>query len=118
MPGFTAVARNRMLEAQRAVIDEISLHTADSATGANEVSGGGYARIAVTSADFDASSGGEFLLNNDLTFAGPAAGACGFFGHWVGGVFQGMGANTGDTTFNAAGAYILKTGTSLGISGV
>lgn len=114
--GFTDAAKNGMLDGNpvRQRVTDASLHTADpGVTGANEVTGGGYARVAVGLVDLDAAATGSVALNNDKAFVGPASGACGFCGFWDGTTFLGGGANTGDTTFNAAGAYNLKTGTTL-----
>jgi hypothetical protein len=117
MPGWTASAANSGAEAVRTRISHVSLHTADSATGANEVSGGGYARVARTSSGFTAAAGGTISPTADVTFAGPASGACTHFGLWDGSTFLGMGAiTTGDTAFNAEGVFLLQAGTVAGFA--
>ena len=59
----------------------ISLHTADpGTTGASEVSGGAYARVAVT---WTASSGGSAASNSGaLTINVPASTTATYFGIW------------------------------------
>ena len=118
---YTTDAKNKMLTALRADIDAISIHTADpGTTGTNEVTGGGYARVAVTTADWGAASAttaGEVQLNNDKAFDGPAAANALFYGLWDDTVFLGGGAITGDTVFNAEGDFILKTGTKFHLNG-
>lgn len=79
-----------------------SAHSAYSATGANELTGGSpaYARIAVTWA---ASAGGTKALNGTLpTFNVPAGSSVGWLGFWdslTGGNFQGMFPNGGASPF-------------------
>lgn len=83
-----------------------SLHTADpGSTGTNEVTGGGYARQAVS---FTVDGDGDLTITGTLAFSGPANGAAQFVGLWSaasGGTFRGGFALTGDQTFNAAGQY-------------
>lgn len=124
--GYTDAMKHMMLA--RAVgkttpntpVTALSLHTADPTTvGDNEVSGGGYARITVSDTDFDApgaTTGGEVELNNDKQFAGPASQSVSHFGCWNSTTFLGGGALSGDLAFNAAGEYVLKTGTSLDLN--
>ena len=120
---YTTAAKNSMLSSlvgktAPVVIDALSLHATDpGSTGTGEVAGGGYARVAVTEADFNSATNGEITTDNDKTFSGPANQAVGFYGAWDSGVFVGGGALTGDATFNAAGQYILKTGTKLDLNG-
>jgi hypothetical protein len=118
MPGITIAGANGMLDGSplRQRVSHISLHTADNATGANEVTGGGYARVAVTSTDFAAASNAAITLAADQPFVGPANDAHGFFGIWDSGTFLGMGPITGDTAFNAEGDFILQAATSITVT--
>lgn len=116
--GYTDNAKNSMLESLVSRATHLSLHTAEpSDSGSNEVEGSGYARVAVTASDFATAANGSTQLNNDKNFSGPAAGACTYFGVWDGTNFLGSGLNAGDTQFNAEGAVILKTGTSMNLNG-
>ncbi len=85
---FTDATANAMLDA--IVIDRLSLHTAFSATGANEVTGGtpAYARQPCT---FAAATGRTRTLSADVTFDIPAT-TVAFVGFWTnaGSVFRGM----------------------------
>lgn len=79
-----------------------SLHTAYSATGANEVTGGSpvYARQAVT---WSAAAGGSMNLASTYTFNVPASTTIEYIGFWTassGGTFLGMFPNAAGT-----GAY-------------
>lgn len=87
------------------IIDDCSLHTADpSTTGANEVTGGGYARQAVT---FNVDGDGDLTLSAAELFSGPAGGDCKFIGLWDpdGTTFRGGYALTGDQVFSSGGQY-------------
>ena len=98
-------------------VTALSLHSADpSTTGANEISGGGYARITVTDTDFDAPASGEVLLNNDKLFSGTASQVVSHFGAWNGTTFLAGGAITGDGAFNSSGEYTLQTGTKFDLN--
>jgi hypothetical protein len=114
MPGFSNAAKNGMLDGAplRQRISHMSLHTADSATGANEVTGNGYARVATTSTHINAAATGEVVLNADRTFAGPANSSAAWVGIWDSTTFLGMAQTVGDTTFNAAGQFIVKATTT------
>lgn len=126
---FASAAKHRMLDhlvgntASGATIDRISLHTGDpGTTGANEVTGGSYAKVTIDATDFDAAgatTAGEIELNADQTFAGPASGTASHIGFWAssGTAFYAGGAiTTGDTAFNAAGEFIVKAGTTLDLN--
>jgi hypothetical protein len=100
------------------VITHLSLHSADpGAGGANEVSGGGYARIPVNAADWDieaAIEGAE--LNNDKQFVTPALQPIHSVGMWTalsGGTYLGGDTATGDTAANGSGEFIVKAGSIL-----
>lgn len=119
---FTNSGKHSMLnaitgKAAAVAITHASLHSADPGlTGANEIASGGYARVAMAAADWAAAAAGEIATAVDKTFAGPASGACTHFGTWNATTFLGGGTLTGDQAFNAAGAYVLKTGTKLTIT--
>ncbi len=99
MPIFTAATRNLMLDAldegATGGIDNLSLHTAYSATGTNEATGGSpaYARKSVTWA---AASSGSKAQSGTATFDVPA-GTYGWIGFWnsAGPTFRGMVPNGG-----------------------
>lgn len=87
---FTAAAKNAMLDAEGTT--HLSLHSAWSATGANEISGGSpaYARKAAT---FSAASGGSKALSAPLTFDVPAGATVAWVGRrtdLTAGTFLGM----------------------------
>jgi len=77
-----------------------SLHTAYSSSGANEVTGGGYARQAAT---WSAASGGSKSLASVLpSFSVPSSTTVEFVGFWdasTSGNFQGMFPNGGASPF-------------------
>lgn len=120
--GFSDFSKNYMLEQLRQNrITHISLHTADpGTTGANEVTGGEYARIAVVAADFDSANGGAVQLNNDKLFSGPAGTSVPFCGFWNDTDFVAGGAaadSEGATeSFNSDGLIRLKTGTEINLN--
>lgn len=117
MPGFNNSGKAIMLGALRAEITHISIHTDNpSTTGTQEVSGGGYARWAVDTGDFNTVSGGAFTTNKDHEFSGPANEDATHVGIWDGSTFLGGGAITGDNLFNAEGKFILQSGTSFNLN--
>ncbi len=117
MAGYTTEGKAVMLGALRTAIDEVSLHTADPGTdGSNEVSGGGYARADGTYITFNAVSGGEFTLADDVDFSGTAGTSATYFGIWQSDTFLGSGAITGDTTFNSEGEFTLQAETSINLN--
>lgn len=86
---FTDDAKNAAIDALDALMTHMSLHSAYSATGANELSGGSYARQATA---HDASASGEAVLTATEAFSVPAA-TVAFIGYWSassGGTFYGM----------------------------
>ncbi len=101
---FTATAENQGLDALANVapgtnlIAYASLHSAYSATGGNELSGGSpaYARVALS---WSAASGGsKSLSSTPAAINVPASSTVAFVGLWSaspGGTFGGMGANGG-----------------------
>jgi len=81
MPDLPAGSANTAVNAVTATISYLSLHTADpGTTGANEVSGGSYARQAIT---FGAASGGTGASTNAQTFSNmPAEAGNLYIGTW------------------------------------
>lgn len=104
---FTTTADNQMLDALNggtptSIIAFASLHSAYSATGTNELTGGSpaYARVAVTWAA--ASGGSKASSSLASAFNVPATNTVAFVGLWsasTAGTFAGMGANGGATQF-------------------
>ena len=109
---FSDVAKNIMLDA--ITVNLISLHDGDpgSAGANNEVSGGGYARVAAT---FNAASAGQRVLNADVDFDGPASDPVTWMGVWnsSGSVFMGRTPLTGDAAFNSLGEFTIVATTTL-----
>lgn len=107
---FSTTAKNSMLDALTA--DRIRLHSGDpGAAGTANALGAG-----LSSATFNAASGGERALNADVTVTGLSAlQSVTWFSVWqnAGTVFHGSGQITsGDVAANAAGEYTLKGTTS------
>lgn len=89
---FTDDLKNVAVDAMDTAMAHMSLHTDYSASGANEVSGGSYARQATAR---DASSGGEATLTATESFSVPAT-TVRWVGWWSassGGTFYGMAPN-------------------------
>lgn len=92
---------NAMLDSAAAELDQVSLHTAWSTTGANEVTGGSYARQAITWA---AAASGALNSSNAPSFSVPSGNTIRFVGFWETAAspdtFEGMVPNqqTGDLT--------------------
>lgn len=116
---FTGTAEAQMLDAlaggaPTSIIGFASLHTAYSATGANELSGGSpaYARKAIT---WSAASGGSKASSSSPVFDVPPGTTVAFVGLWsasTSGTFAGMGANGGATQYAftaAASTDVLTT---------
>src|SRR5262245_36525737 len=87
----TTALKNTMLDNWG--VTQVSLHTAFSSSGANEVAGGSpaYARV---NASFSAASGGSKALSNQPQFNVPAT-TVRWIGKWIGATFAGMVANGG-----------------------
>lgn len=101
--GLTVVERNAMLDAR--TFNGLSLHTADpGTTGANEVSGGTYARA--TGLIFGAANNGRRTCTTQPTFAVPAGTTVAFIGLWDGSTFKGS-YNATDEVFASAGTYTI-----------
>jgi hypothetical protein len=96
------------------LIDNMSLHNGDpGATGANEISGGGYARVAPT---YSVDGDGDLTLDAPVAFVGTASQAVTHAGLWGGGTFRGGFALSGDAAFSTGGEYNVTTGTLTGTS--
>ena len=107
---LTVTTRNAMLDSL--TITHASLHTADPGTdGSNEVTGGTYARQAVTMA---AASGGTRSASNQPVFNVPAATTVAWVGLWNNSVFLGS-ADPVDESFTNAGTYTV-TSLTIGVS--
>lgn len=113
----TASTAGRNAAATGVATTHLSLHTANPGdSGANEVTGGGYARKAVT---FGAAAGGVRTATGSpvAAFDGPASQAVTHFGHWTaatGGTFLGavaLASGSDDLAFNAAGKYNVTAAT-------
>ena len=116
---FTNDGKAIMLNAMRNATTEISLHTADpGTTGASEYAGTGYSRVAAIDTDWDAPAAGVVELNNDKAYTGVALDPVTHFGVWAGATFVASATISGDTTFNAAGEFTLKAGSSFDLNGV
>lgn len=90
----------------------VSLHTADpGTTGASEVAGGTYARVAVT---WGAASGGQVANSNALTINLPAATTAAYFGVWsassAGTYYIGGALSPSVTTGGSAGVVSIAIG--------
>ena len=81
----------------------MSLHSAYSASGSNELTGGSYARIAITWSSASGSS--KALSGTPYTFNTPASSTAAFIGFWdasSSGNFSGMFPNGGATVYTFA----------------
>jgi len=76
---FVDAGLNAMLDALSALLDEVSLHTAFSLTGANEVTGGSYARQAIT---WNAAATGALNSSNAPSFSVPSGNTIRFVGYY------------------------------------
>lgn len=82
----------------------VSLHTADpGTTGASEVTGGSYARVATTWAV----ASGSARQGSQVTLNVPAGTTITHFGIWSGSTFLCGGPLSAPETFAAAGTYLL-----------
>ncbi len=103
-------ALNAAVDGVAAIASHASVHTADpGGTGTSEVSGGGYARQAVT---WTAASAGSRSATATLSFTAAASTGATHTGLWSalsGGTWYGGQALTGDQTFNVAGDYDITT---------
>lgn len=95
----------------------MSLHNGDpGSTGANEVTGGGYARQGCA---FTVDADGDLTLTGTESFTTPASQPVTHIGFWSavsGGTFRGAFTRTGDVAANPAGQYNVTGGTIIGTS--
>lgn len=84
----------------------VSLHTADpGTTGASEVTGGSYARVAVS---WNAASGGSVTNSGSLSINLPASTTAAYFGIW-------SASSAGTYYIGGALSPSVTTGTSAGV---
>jgi hypothetical protein len=106
---LTPGTRDTMLDQLSTLVTHASLHTADpGSTGTSEVTGGSYARVAVTWA---ASSGGTKNITAAVTFQVPAGTTITHFGMWSassGGTFRGGGALDAPQSYPTGGTFDLS----------
>lgn len=97
------------------LIDNMSLHNGDPGpTGAaNEISGGGYARVAP---NYSVDADGDLTLAASVAFVGTAAQPVTHVGLWGSGTFRGGYALSGDAAFSSGGEYNVIVGTLTGTS--
>ena len=108
MADFEDVAANRMLNAQAAVITAASVHVDNpGSTGANEASGGGYARVTPTFA----AAAGRAVSVSGLVFTLGAGVRVSYIGLWAGSVWQGKLNVVGGFLTPAAGSYTISAAT-------
>ena len=119
MTNVPAATRGLLVDELLSTVTHVSLHSADpSTTGANELSGGSYARAAATWA----AAGADDTAENDALITFPTASgawsAATHFGLWTassGGTFRGGAAldtartaASGDTIRFAIGALVVQ----------
>lgn len=107
MAGYNNTSKDVALDAIGAAATFISLHSADpGTTGANEISGGTYARVATTWGSAAASS----KAGSQVTINVPAATTVTYWGVWTAGTagtyYEG-GALPASETYGGAGTYLL-----------
>ena len=107
---FSATGEDKALDGSGGVAGAgtwISLHTASpSTTGANEVTGGSYARVQTTWAG----SGAGADVGSQVTINVPASTTIAYFGIWSassGGTYMGGGALPNSESYTGAGTYLL-----------
>lgn len=85
---------NAMLDTEFAAGDKVSAHTAYSATGTNEITGGSYARQTIT---WSAAASRSKASSGNMDIPIPASNTVAWLGIWnsAGTVFRGMFANGG-----------------------
>lgn len=117
---FVDASRNSMLDSYAAAYTWLSLHSAYSASGANELTGGSpaYARQQAT---WVAASGGALAITGTETFDVPAAGSVAYIGVWSAssaGTFAGMFAagSSNPSVFTAANTGDLFTSDAHGLT--
>ena len=76
---FVDTGLNAMLDALAALLDDVSLHTAFSLTGANEVTGGSYARQSIT---WNAAASAALNSSNAPSLSVPSGNTIRFVGYY------------------------------------
>ena len=106
MARLSTGAANTMLSALAAVATSFSLHDGDpGTTGANELSGGDYAR---QTGSWGSPSSGSMTIAAGETFDVPEDTTVRYWGAWSsGGTFQIGGELDDEESYTAAGQYIL-----------
>lgn len=100
-------ALNAAANAIAGMITATSLHSADpSTTGANEISGGTYARKTPT---YGAASGSVADVSASLVFDVPAGKTVSHYGLWAGATFIGGAALSASETYGGNGTYTLTS---------
>jgi hypothetical protein len=112
MAGIVAAGANLMLSGLSGSAVFVSLHTADSSTGASEVTGGSpaYARKAIT---WTAPSASAMSNSAQIVFDVPTGTTIRFLGYWsaaTGGTFYGNRALDANQTYTSQGTYTLAIG--------
>lgn len=103
---LSTTGKNDMLDELRTHVTHVSIHTADPGnTGTSEVTGGTYARVAVT---WGTPANGTLSLSSVPVFQIPAGSTITHFGLWTsasGGQFFGGFALDSSQTYGTAGTY-------------
>lgn len=105
---FTPVTtfKNLMLNAGTAAITSLSLHSGSpGTTGANEISGSGYAK---QTPSWSAAANSTAALSTGVSFSVPAS-TIAYVGAWAGATFRGYWTVTPET-FGAPGTYSINSG--------
>ena len=91
---LTDARKNAMLDGECATNDKMSLHSAYSASGANELASGGYARQTIT---WGAAANGSKSSSGNIDFTVANGDVVAWIGHWdsSGAIFRGMTPNGG-----------------------
>lgn len=100
---LTPTELNNVVDTEKARLVKISIHTGDpGTTGADEVSGGSYARGTLT---FASGAAGGSASANQVTINVPAGGPYTHFGVWdsAGTTFEGGNPLSSSETFGADG---------------
>jgi hypothetical protein len=107
MAGFTNTSKDVALNAIGAAATYISLHSADpGTTGANEIAGGLYVRVATTWGGAAASS----MAGSQVTIQVPASTTVAYWGVWTtstAGTYYEGGILPASETYTGAGIYQL-----------
>jgi hypothetical protein len=111
MARVSTTLANTMLTAAQTPCAYLSIHSADpGTTGASELSGGSYARVAVSWA---AAASGSMANSNTLTINIPTSTTAAYFGLYsasTAGTYEVGGALSASQTFNTAGTYSIAIG--------